>query len=101
MSRPTFGVDDPRNYRPATTAELERGGAIVALCHPDPTHPYPVLMATERRGTPCHRCLANTAAPGDPAACSFLVGRLTVARQPDPLPDFSGGLFAVREETLL
>lgn len=93
MARLTFGVADPRTYRLASNAELNAGGAIVQLCHPDPVNPYPVLTATESRGIPCHRCIANTAAPGDPAACSFLVGRLTVARRAEP-PAPAGGLFA-------
>lgn len=98
MTRPTFG--DHLRYRLASAAELSRGGPIVALCAPAPHDPLPVLRATEERGIPCHRCIANTAPAGAPAACSFLAGRLTVARPPSAAP-LAGGLFAQHEETLL
>lgn len=61
-ARPVFGQPAPR----IPDGPPKYGGLpIVQLC----TEPSPAITA---RGWPCHRCLANSAGPGEPIRCHFI-----------------------------
>lgn len=85
--RLVFGQADPRAYRVPTPADLARGGTIAALCRPpEYGDRVPYFEAVEAIGSPCHRCIANEAAPGTPARCGFISRRTHGGIAPESAP---------------
>jgi hypothetical protein len=64
--RPVFGQTAPPERTYQTPGY--HGLPLMQLC----VSPSPAITA---RGWPCHRCLANTAAPGAAVSCHFLRSR--------------------------